>query len=1042
MATKKTTKKISPPSGVTRSDLVASANSNPGTALHAGFPIVGIGASAGGLAAFEAFFSGMPKNADIGMAFVLVQHLAPDHKSILSDLIQRCTRMQVFEVEDGIVVQPNCVYTIPPNRDMAFLNGSLQLLEPSAPRGQRLPIDFFFRSLAHDLSQRAIAIVLSGTGSDGTQGVRAIKGEGGMVMAQTPESTEFDGMPQSAIATGMVDYQLPPAEMPARLIAYFKHAFGPSRVPVVVDTPQIESALKKIFVLLRAQTGHDFSQYKPSTVNRRVERRMAVHQIDVVESYVKFLQQTPAEVEALFRDLLIGVTNFFRDPEAFKVLEEHVIPKLFEDKPAGSAVRVWCTGCSTGEEAYSIAILLQERMESLKQHFTVQLFATDIDSRAIATARSGVYPASIAADISEERLARFFSSESDGTTYRVHKGLRDMLIFSEHDIIKDPPFSKLDLLTCRNLLIYLNLTLQKKIIPMFHYALKPSGMLFLGTSEGVGEFSESFVVLDRKAKLYQRKEHVHGRERGALTHILPPSMASDAGPSMRAATQRTALPAKLPMRELTEQALLRQLAPNCALVNDQGDILYLHGRTGMYLEPSPGEPGVSNILKMAREGLRRDLAKALNQSASKREIVHCPGLRVKTNGHYTFVNLTVCPVPVGNAASFSPPASLKAPAAPETTAAPALPAQAGPCLYLAILDDVPSSEPMQQASMQAIANSTVATLGADVDAEHRIAELLNELRTKDDYLQSTHEELESSNEELKSSNEEMQSVNEELQSTNEEMETSKEELQSVNEELNTVNVELQTKVADLSRVNNDMNNLLAGTGIGTVFVDHQLRILRFTPAASAIINLILSDVGRPVSHIVSNLVGYDSLAADVREVLNTLVPKAVDVQTTNGKWHAMRILPYRTLDNVIEGAVISFIDITETVETREALHKANELLRLAVVVRDAHDAITVQDLGGRILAWNPGAVRMYGWTEAEALQMNVRVRIPEAFRDKALSTLRQLSQDEVLEPYRTQRINKQGAVMAVSIISTALLDETGEMYAIATTERTIRGADL
>lgn len=1033
MATKKTSKKSSPPSHLTRSDL-AGSNSTRGLALHASFPIVGIGASAGGLAAFEAFFSGMPKDVDTGMSFVLVQHLAPDHKSILSDLIRRCTRMQVFEVDDGMVVQPNCVYIIPPNRDMAFLNGSLQLLEPSAPRGQRLPIDFFFRSLAQDQNQRAIGIVLSGTGSDGTQGVRAIKGEGGMVMAQNPESTEFDGMPLSAIATGMVDYQLPPAEMPSRLIAYVQHAFGQTRVPVTVDTPQTESALKKIFVLLRAQTGHDFSQYKPSTINRRVERRMAVHQIDSLESYVRFLQQTPTEVEALFRDLLIGVTNFFRDPEAFKVLEEQVIPKLFEDKPAGSAVRVWCAGCSTGEEAYSIAILLQERMAALKQNFAIQVFATDIDSRAIATARTGVYPANIAADISAERLARFFNAESDGSAYRVHKGLRDMLVFSEHDLIKDPPFSRLDLITCRNLLIYLNVTLQKKVIPLFHYALRPGGVLFLGTSEGVGEFTESFAVLDRKAKLYQRKENVHGRERGALTHILPSLTTLDAGPSWRPVTQRAAFPAKLPMRELTEQALLRQLAPNSVLVNDQGDILYLHGRTGMYLEPTPGEPGVSNILKMAREGLRRDLAKALHKASGTREIVRCPGLRVKTNGHFTLVNLTVCPVPIGTNESFSSPTS------PKAKAAPALPAPAGPCLYLAILEDVPEPESLQQALTPNSAEGSVSTLGADSAAEHRIAELLNELRIKEEYLQSTHEELESSNEELKSSNEEMQSVNEELQSTNEEMETSKEELQSVNEELNTVNIELQTKVADLSRVNNDMNNLLAGTGIGTVFVDHQLRILRFTPAASAIINLIQSDVGRPVSHIVSNMVGYDNLVADVQEVLGSLAPKAVEVQTTNGKWHAMRILPYRTLDNVIEGAVISFIDISETVQTREALHKANELLRLAVVVRDAHDAITVQDLGGRILAWNPGAARMYGWSEAEALQMNVRERIPEALRDKALTTLRQLSQAEVLEPYRTERINKQGVVMAVSIISTALLDESGKMYAIATTERTIGGA--
>ena len=1034
MATRKTSKKVGPSTVVVRPDPAASADISAGTAFHASFPIVGIGASAGGLAAFEAFFSGMPADADTGMAFVLVQHLAPDHKSILSDLIRRRTRMQVFEVEDGMVVQANCIYIIPPNRDMAFLNGTLQLLEPGAPRGQRLPIDFFFRSLALDQGQRAIGVVLSGTGSDGTQGVRAIKGEGGMVMAQSPESTEFDGMPRSAIATGLVDYELPPAEMPPRLIAFVRHAFGQTREPVSVDTPKAESALKKIFVLLRAQTGHDFSQYKPSTINRRVERRMAVHQIDALESYVRFLQQTPTEVEALFRDLLIGVTNFFRDPEAFKVLEDQIIPKLFEDKPAGSAVRVWCTGCSTGEEAYSIAILLQERMESLKQHFTVQLFATDIDSRAIATARSGLYLANIAADVSPERLARFFSAESDGSAYRVHKGIRDMLVFSEQDVIKDPPFSRLDLITCRNLLIYMNVELQKKLIPLFHYALSPGGVLFLGTSEGVGEFSESFATLDRKAKLYRRKENVHGRQRGAIAHILPPLTTLDAGPFTRGGTRRTAFPAKLSMRELTEQALLRQLAPNSALVNDQGDILYQHGRTGMYLEPAAGEPGVSNILKMAREGLRRALAKALHQAAGTRQTVRCPALRVKTNGHFTFVNLTVCPVPVSASASLSSPASPKAPAAL------ALPAPAGPCLYLAILEDVPAPEPMQQAAVAANADGILASLGAHSDAEHHIAELLNELRAKDEYIQCTHEELESSNEELKSSNEEMQSVNEELQSTNEEMETSKEELQSVNEELNTVNIELQTKLADLSRVNNDMNNLLAGTGIGTVFVDHQLRILRFTPAASAIINLIQSDVGRPVSHIVSNMVGYDGLVADLRAVLNTLAPKAVDVQTTNGKWHTMRILPYRTLDNVIEGAVISFIDITETVQTREALQKANELLRLAVVVRDAHDAITVQDLSGRILAWNPGAVRMYGWSEAEALLMNVRDRIPEPLREKALTTLRQLSQDEVLEPYRTQRISKHGAVMAVSIISTALLDASGEMYAIATTERTIAGA--
>ncbi len=1007
MTARKATKKATPQPIVAPLSPVDSAENTPGTS----FPIVGIGASAGGLAAFEAFFSGMPVDKDPGMAFVLVQHLAPDHKSILTELIRRYTRMQVFEVVDGIAVQPNCAYIIPPNRDMAFLNGTLQLLEPSAPRGQRLPIDFFFRSLAQDQGERAIGIVLSGTGSDGTLGVRAIKGEGGMVMAQNPGSTEFDGMPRSAIATGLVDYELPPAEMPAQLVAYATHAFGHPRPPATVDTPKTESALKKIFVLLRAQTGHDFSQYKPSTINRRIERRMAVHQIDAIDSYVRFLQQTLPEVEALFRDLLIGVTSFFRDPEAFQVLEEQIIPKLFDDKPAGSVVRIWSTGCSSGEEAYSIAILLQERMQALKQSYTVQLFATDIDNRAIATARAGLYPASIAADLSPERLARFFTAESDGSAYRIHKGIRDMLVFSEQDVIKDPPFSKLDLISCRNLLIYMGAELQKKLIPLFHYALKPGGMLFLGTSEGVGEFVELFAVLDRKSKLYQRKENIHGMDRAAPGRFLPPMTALDA--VLPRGVKKTAFPVKLPMRELTEQALLQQLAPTSVLVNGEGDILYLHGRTGMYLEPAPGEAGISNILTMAREGLRHDLTMALHKAAGAKEIVRCPGLRVKTNGHLTVVNLTVCPVAAGPGAT---PASH---------------------FYLAILEDAPppAPEPVQQAAVRASAEAS----GAESDAESRIAALKQELRAKDEYLQSTHEELESSNEELKSSNEEMQSVNEELQSTNEELETSKEELQSVNEELGTVNTELQTKVVDLSRANNDMNNLLAGTGIGTVFVDHQLRIMRFTPAASAIINLILSDVGRPVSHIASNLVGYDRLVADVQAVLNTLTPKELNVQTTEGKWHTMRILPYRTLDNVIEGAVICFVDITETVQTREALRKANELLRLAVVVRDAHDAITVQNLDGRILAWNPGAVRMYGWSEAEALLMNVRDRIPQELREEALAKLARLGRAEILEPYQTQRITKQGAVLAVSIISTALLNDAGEMYAIATTERTIGG---
>ncbi len=982
----------------------------PETPTPPDFPIVGIGASAGGLAAFEAFFSGMPADANPNMAFVLVQHLAPDHKSILTDLIRRYTRMQVFEVEDEMVVQPNCTYIIPPNRDMAFLNGALHLIEPTAPRGQRLPIDFFFRSLAQDQHARAIGIVLSGTGSDGTLGVRAIKGEGGLVMAQTPDSTEYDGMPRSAITTGLVDYELPPAQMPAQLIAYVVHAFGRPRSSGTILAPQTDNALRKIFILLRAQTGHDFSQYKPSTVHRRIERRMAVHQIDTLYSYVAYLQQVPSEIDALFRDLLIGVTSFFRDPAAFQSLKDTVIPALFTGRSVDSAIRVWSPGCSTGEEAYSLAILLAEHQETLKSRFKIQIFATDIDSEAIATARTGLYPASIASDLSSERLAHFFSSEPGGDMFRIHKAIRDLLIFSQHSLIKDPPFSKLDVISCRNLLIYLSADLQKKLIPLFHYALKPGGVLFLGTSESVGDFHDLFTVLNRKQKIYRRQDDQYGAVRPLLERFLPPiTTYSDA---MRTQTTDkkpiSPLSANSSLRELTEQSLLQATTLAAVLVNAQGDIFYLHGRTGQYLEPTPGETGVSNLLKMAREGLRRELTTALHQAVESEDAVQRDDLRVKTNGDFTSVNLTIRRVTGTSTPNSEVP------------------------LYLVILEPGQPVAPLRSADLPPDDHLTDAPSAVSVD--ERIVALKQELRTKEEFLQTSNEELETINEELKSSNEEMQSVNEELQSTNEELETSKEELQSVNEELATVNAELQNRVTDLSRANNDMNNLLAGTGIGTIYVDYQLRILRFTPAVTQIINLISSDVGRPVGHILSNLVGYDRLVADTQAVLDTLISKELEVQTTAGVWYALRIHPYRTLDNVIEGAVITFVDLTEIVQARESLRQSHDLLHLAAIVRDAQDAITTQDLDGHILAWNPGAARLYGWTEAEALNMNARDRIPEDARAADLARLPPLRPADRLEPFCSQRLTKEGTILEVWITATALVNETGQVYGLATIE--------
>jgi len=959
-----------------------------------GVTIVGIGASAGGLGAFEAFFSAMPADTDHGMAFVLIQHLAPDHKSLLRELVSRYTTMPVLEAEDGMRVEAHTVYIIPPNRDMSILHGSLQLFEPTAARGLRLPVDFFFRALAEDQHDRAIGIVLSGTASDGTLGARAIKGEGGMVMAQSPESTEHDGMPRSAIATGMVDYVLPPGEMPQQLIAFVSRRFSGAPGDHPGGTRGSEDALKKILVLLRSRTGHDFSQYKQSTVFRRIERRMAVHQIAALGDYVRYMRDVPAEAEALLGDLLIGVTNFFRDPEAFAALEE-AVAHLLEDTPAGATIRVWCAGCSTGEEAYSIAILLQERVQALKQSYTIQCFATDVDRRAIDIARAGVYPANIVADVSPERLARFFTRESADGSYRIHKSLRDMLVFSEHDIIRDPPFSRIDLISCRNLLIYMGPELHHKLIPLFHYALKPKGVLFLGTSETVGEFGDLFAVIHRKAKLYRRKEGDFAAFRPSLEalrsrSVVVPTRRPD--PTTRASTTAR-------LRALTEQAVLQQHLIG-ALVNARGDLLYLHGR-GHLFELAPGEAAM-NVLTMAREGLRRPLTMALHSAVAKKTPTHQTGIVVHTEAGLIPITMTVRPVDGG----------------------PGVDDENG--LFVVILEEAPAvSAPTPSA----------AAATTDDTGDARIAALTQELRAKEEYLQTTNEELATSNEELRSSNEEMQSVNEELQSANEELETSKEELQSMNEELATVNAELQTRLSDLSRANNDLNNLLAGTGMGTVFVDHQLRIQRFTPAITQIINLIQTDLGRPVGHIASNLVGYDTFVQDIQSVLDELTPKEVEVQTREGAWFLLRIRPYRTLENVIEGAVVTFTDITDMKQARAALRESEGLRRLAIVVRDSHDAILVQALDGRILAWSPGAERAYGWTEAEALAMNIRALIPESERESSVQKIHELAHAARPAPYLAQRLTRQGQTVAVWLTAAPLVDEAGTPYAIATTER-------
>ena len=583
-----------------------------------------------------------------------------------------------------------------------------------------------------------------------------------------------------------------------------------------------------------------------------------------------------------------------------------------------------------------------------------------------------------------------------------------MIVFSEHDIIKDPPFSKLDLLSCRNLLIYMERKLQKKLIPIFHYVLDKDGFLFLGPSETLGEFENLFETVDRKSKLFRKKDVNSGP---LLTEtFIPPRLESK---EPKKSVSKAPIESKPQLRELTEQILLQDYAPVGVLVNKNGDILYIHGRTGMYLEPAPGMAGPNNILKMAREGLKQELTMALHIAVVRKEPVFRSGLRVKTNGDFTTVNLELRPVAAGSYAAD------------------------GQDLFLVIIEEAKTSEQSQLGKDIAIgASEGAGEKSTDVDA--RILELKRELQIKDENLKASHEELETSHEELKSSNEEMQSINEELQSTNEELETSKEELQSVNEELTTVNTELQNKVVDLSQAIDDMNNLLAGTGIGTIFVDPQMHIIRFTPQATKVINLIPTDVGRPVGHIVSNLLGYDRLVEDIKEVLDTLVPKDIEVQTTKGVWYLLRIRPYRTIENVIKGAVITFTDIAKIKRAEEILKESQSKLRLSVIVHDSNDAITMQDLEGHIMAWNPRAESMFGWSEAEALKMNINSLVPEERKEEELSILKKLSSSEVLEPYHTKRLAKDGRVVEVWLTATSLVNKAGEVYAIANTMREIK----
>jgi two-component system CheB/CheR fusion protein len=864
----------------------------------AAFPIVGIGASAGGLEALEQFLSGVP--ADCGLAFVLVQHLDPLHKDIMVELLQRCTSMPVLQIGERMRVLPNHLYVIPPNRDLSILHGVLHLLEPAAPRGLRLPIDFFLRTLAADQQSNSIGVILSGMGSDGSLGLRAIKEKAGAVFVQDPESAKFDGMPRSAIGAGVVDVVAPANELASRILDFRRHV--PARVapPDLSFTDADGSALDKIVVILRAQSGHDFSFYKRSTIYRRIERRMGLHQLTHIADYVRYVRDNPQEAQLLFKELLIGVTSFFRDPPMWEQLESEIIPALLAGHPEGGTLRAWTPACSTGEEAYSLGIAFRDTLDRIKPHahFALKIFATDLDSDAIDKARIGEYPPNIAADLSEARLRRYFVQHDGG--YRVGKEIREMVTFAPQNLVMDPPFTKLDLLTCRNLLIYLEADLQKKLLPLFHYSLRPGGFLVLGSAETVGAASDRFTACPGKTRIYQRRESSPRAE----TVDFPVSNygRSRKSPWAPAAPAGIDSPGSANVQSLTDALLQQRFSPAAVLTTDKGDIVYISGKTGKYLEPAAGKANL-NIFAMAREGLAGALNEVFARVVREQGSQVLKGLRVGTNGGTLTVNVEVH--------SLQDPAPLRG-------------------MVLIVFSDQPHVAPARAARKGQLA-------GAQAE---RMEAMAQEMQQSREELQRAREEMQTSQEELKSTNEELQSTNEELQSTNEELTTSKEEMQSMNEELQTVNHELSAKVDELSQASDDMKNLLNSTDIATLFLDEQMRIRRFTNRITAIVKLIPGDAGRPITDLVNTL-NYPALADDAREVLRTLVFREVQIGALDGRWFTVRIMPYRTQDNRIDGVVITFIDISAAKTLERALRLSDERYRterlhMEKTLRQAH----------------------------------------------------------------------------------------------------------
>ncbi len=890
------------------------------------FPVVGIGASAGGLDAFRQLLSDLPN--DTGMAFVLIQHLDPNQKSLLTEILSRETAMPVVEVRNGMAVEPNCVYVIPPNTKMVIAQGVLKLTPREKPLGIVMPIDSFFFSLAEDRDNKAIAVVLSGGNGDGARGLEAVKEAGGITFAQCEDSAEVSSMPNTAVATGQVDFVLPPQEIAEELAKISRHPYvaHPKAARAVEALSAGETALQTIFALLRAATGVDFTFYKDTTLKRRILRRMVLYRLESLEEYASYLWKHPMEVRALYKDMLINVTRFFRDSDVFESLKSKVFPIITRDKTPGMPIRIWVAGCSTGEEAYSIAICLLEFLENQPIKPPIQIYATDISEMVIEKARAGFYQQSLVADVSPGRLQRFFVPIEGG--YQISPSVRELCVFAKQNLASDPPFSRLDLISCRNVLIYLGAALQKKILPIFHYGLKPTGFLMLGTSETIGEASDLFTVVDKKHKLYARKLVPARLTLELIANNYPPTTDLDAN---------NATTSNFDLQKEADQIVLEQYAPAGVIINDDLEILHFRGQTRFYLEPAPGRASL-NLLKMIKDSLKLESRAAIHQAKKQGVPVRKDGLQSQEGEQVRQVSISVIPFKARNFQER---------------------------YFLVLFEE---SLPPAAIPQSTEASETEPQQSNQTSDKQENARLKQELASNKEYLRSIIEEQEATNQDLRAANEEILSSNEELQSSNEELGTAKEEIQATNEELNTINDELQRRNQESTKVSSDLQNFISSTNIPILMLGNDLQIRRFTPLAQSILHLIPSDVGRPLGDINHSL-NVPDLASQILDVINTLTPREQEVQDQGGHWYDLRIRPYRSIDNKIEGAVVILVDIDILKRSLEQIEFSRNYAE--AIVETVREPLIVLDSNLRVRTANQSFYQTFQVTIAETEQQSL-----------------------------------------------------------------------